>query len=505
MEDTMTAPYWLGIDIGTQSIKSVILDNEGVLLASASAPLSSTRINGQHEQDPEQWWSAATRVIQDSVSQISNPSKIKGLSIAATSGSILLVDESCNPISAGIMYDDARGAEFTAECNLIGRKLWDDLGVVIQPSWALTKMVWLSRNNKITAGSKIIHQGDFVASRLAKTFLKSDTSNTLKSGYDFENLNWPEDVMNNLGIPTTALPQVAVAGEVIGYVADDNSIGLPGGIAIIAGMTDGCAAQISAAAITPGSWNSVLGTTLVIKGVSNNRCSDFSGAIYSHRAPFSDGWWPGGASSTGTNALNKWLTDQDPTTLSFNWPELLAAPVIYPLPGEGERFPFVNSDMRELVLNDGEFPSIKEHGEDAVFASIAKGIAFIERLSYDLIALVGYDVSGSITFTGGGAKNGQWNQLRSTVLNRDVFVPDSPEGAAGMAILAAASFDTGSEKVNKLAQTMIRFKPSGKTIMPQPDLTRPLLDQYLEFLEMLSKNALISKDLYLFAADRAIK
>ena len=75
--------------------------------------------------------------------------------------------------------------------------------------------------------------------------------------------------------------------------------GLRAGTPVVAGMTDGCAAQIGAGAVAPGTWNAVLGTTLVLKGVTEDLLHDPTGTVYCHRGP-QGGWWlPGGASSTG--------------------------------------------------------------------------------------------------------------------------------------------------------------------------------------------------------------
>jgi len=76
-----------------------------------------------------------------------------------------------------------------------------------------------------------------------------------------------------------------------------DATGLPAGTPVIAGMTDGCAAQIGAGALEPGEWNSALGTTLVLKGVTPELVRDPSRVMYSHRSPDGD-WLPGGASST---------------------------------------------------------------------------------------------------------------------------------------------------------------------------------------------------------------
>jgi hypothetical protein len=497
----MQTPLWLGLDIGTQSVKAVLVDNAGFIIGSASSPLSSTREGVTHEQDPEQWWSASKKVITSVISKV-NPTDIKAISISATSGTLVVVDSQGKPQSKGIMYDDARAADRAAECNEAGASLWENLGYRIQGSWALPKILWLLDQGVLVAGRKVIHQGDYIAWRLAGKEVDSDSSNTLKSGFDIEKVQWPSDLLATLKIPRDVLPDVSVAGEVIGVVSDASETALTSNTSIVAGMTDGCAAQIAAAALLPGSWNSVLGTTLVIKGASTLRKLDPTGSVYAHRAPFSTGWWPGGASSTGTNAIAQWLPGIPVSQLKFTNQNLLDAPIIYPLSKIGERFPFVSSNAHALVARGLTLPTLESDGAKKTFAAIAKGVAFVERLSFDLLAYVGYDISGSCTFTGGGAKNPQWNQLRADVLCRSVLIPEEVEGAFGMAILAAAAFEDSDEKL-KLSRVAQRLLSAGVEIEPDLSNGKLLLSQYKEFIEMLHNEKWITTELKEFALARA--
>ena len=75
-------------------------------------------------------------------------------------------------------------------------------------------------------------------------------------------------------------------------------------------MTDSCAAQISAGALEEGSWNSVIGTTLALKGVTPKLLRDPGGVVYCHRHP-DGGWLPGGASSTGAGIIPEMFPDAD--------------------------------------------------------------------------------------------------------------------------------------------------------------------------------------------------
>src|SRR3546814_8669540 len=75
-------------------------------------------------------------------------------------------------------------------------------------------------------------------------------------------------------------------------------------------MTDGCASQVASGAVSPGTWNTTIGTTLVVKGVTRQSLNDPEGRFYSHRHP--DGYWmPGGASNTGADWVQEFSGKQD--------------------------------------------------------------------------------------------------------------------------------------------------------------------------------------------------
>src|SRR5260221_378612 len=260
----------------------------------------------------------------------------------------------------------------------------------------------------------------------------SEKLNSERSGGKHEQIpdGWPHQVFADLGVPPEILPPVVRAGTVLGLVsaAASAETSLPQGTPVIAGMTDGCAAQIGAGALGVGSWNSVLGTTLVLKGVSVNLIRDPAGVVYCHRSP--DGnWLPGGASSTGAGAISKHFAGRDLEALATKAAEREpASATIYPLAGRGERFPF--------VVPEAEWVSLCQPTDEIDhYAALLQGVALVERLCFDYLAMMGAPVTGPIVLTGGGAKSKYWCQLRADILGRPLSLPANAEAALGMAIL----------------------------------------------------------------------
>jgi D-ribulokinase len=467
---------WLGLDLGTQSARAIAVSPDGEVLAAGSHPLSGRRDGPRHEQDPEDWWDALAAACRSTTAQVPAGS-IRATALCGTSGTILLVDEHGDPLTNGVMYDDSRAADETDHVNEVGSDLWEALGYSrMQPAWALPKLMWLLREHgERRSGVRLAHQPDFITRRLTGHAVPADSSHALKTGYDLINEAWPHDVLAELGIPGDVLPDVVRAGRRLGSVSREAAevTGIPIGTPLVAGMTDGCAAQLGAGALTTGSWNSVLGTTLVVKGVAREPIRDPSGVVYSHRSP-DDGWLPGGASSVGAGVLTARYQGRDLEALNRRAAEREPATVIaYPLVSRGERFPFLAPDAEGFVL--GSPVDETDH-----YAALLQGVAYVERLIFDYLDLLGAPTDGQLTLTGGGARSRYWCQLRADVLGRPVRLPRNAEAGVGMAVLAA--FGASGRPLADVAAEMVQIR---EEIQPRADRAIRFREPYTRFVDEL--------------------
>ncbi|WP_328550456.1 FGGY-family carbohydrate kinase [Streptomyces sp. NBC_00366] len=454
---------WLGIDLGTQSVRVLLVTADGTVLGAGSAPLEGRRDGVRHEQDPEQWWTAVCAAAR--VALRDRPARVGGLAVCGTSGTVLLTDAAGWPVSPALMYDDGRA---WAE----GERL-RGAGLTVQNTWGLPKALWLLRTH---GHGHIAHQPDIVTARLVGHPVPTDSSHALKTAYDVERDAWP-------AVPhVPSLPDVVRPGTPLGEVcpAAAEATGIPAGTPVIAGMTDGCAAQIASGALRPGSWNSVLGTTLVLKGASATPVHDATGVVYNHRAP--DGsWLPGGASSVGAGVLTAAFAGADPATMDARAAaHEPSGAVAYPLVSSGERFPFLAPDASALVLGEPD-------GDADLWAALLQGVAFAERLCLDYLDHLGAPLDGPLTFTGGGARSPYWNQLRADVLGRPARVPKQTEPALGMAALAAHG--TGSGPLTDVAERMVRIDT---VLEPRPGRTALFAEPYSRLVDELTARGWLS-------------
>src|SRR5258708_18675027 len=216
----------LGLDLGTQSVRAVVVSGAGETLAAGSHKLTSRRDGPRHEQDPEEWWHAISAACQAAFAELPPSFAVQGVAVDGTSGSILLVDRDGMPLTPGLMYDDSRAVEETKRVNEAGATMWATLGYNrMQVSWALPKLLWLlNHQSGLTAGTRLAHQTDFINRRLVGVEVATDTSNALKTGVDLINERWPEEVFATLGVSGEILPDVVRAGTVLGVVASKAAV-----------------------------------------------------------------------------------------------------------------------------------------------------------------------------------------------------------------------------------------------------------------------------------------
>ncbi|GAB3413316.1 FGGY-family carbohydrate kinase [Flindersiella endophytica] len=461
---------WLGIDLGTQSARVVAVADDGEVHARAGVALTSRRDGVHHEQDPEDWWSAVVRAAQVVTREIP-AEQIAGVSVCSTSGTVLFVEadgaEPARPVSPALMYDDGRAGDYATRVVAEPADGWARAGARPQTSWGLAKALWLLDNADIPAGARLSHQADLVNARLTGALVATDWSHALKTGVDLTTGDWPLETLARLGLPAGRLPPVVAPGARLGLVGAHaaETTGIPAGVPVFAGLTDGCAAQVASGALSEGEWNFVVGTTLVLKGTTGQPLADPSGAVYSHRSP--DGsWWPGGASSSGAGALAEQFEGRDLAALDQAAAEREPAPCLtYPLVGSGERFPFVRKDAEPFTIGE-------PRDEIDRYAAILQGVGFVERLCLEHVQALGAPIAGSVRLTGGATASAYWNQLQADIIGREVAVPATADSAFGMAVVAAAS---AYGSLAAAAAALVRVRHG---FQPRPEVAARLDEAY---------------------------
>lgn len=472
---------FMGIDIGTQGVRVIAADEKGSVATGASVPfetLNISEISGQYEQNPEEWWKSVKQAIAAVVRELKNngiePYEIRAISVDGTSGTILAVDENHMPLTNGIMYNDMRSKAETEVIRQVSSAHERKAGFRYNASFALPKVLWIMKNRpRIYENAKrIIHQSDYITGKLCGEYGVSDYSNALKSGYDLMDCCWPEYI-SELGMDRSKLPLILAPGEKIGNVTSQaaEELGLSEETVITAGATDGYASALAAGAVHVGDWTTIIGTTLVLKGVTSDIIIDPTGSSYSHKLP-SGYWMTGGASNTGGRYLNSHF-NKDEFMFYDRSAEMLSPTgvLIYPLTGVGERYPFLDPEARAFTEGDVSDKRV-------LYTAIMEGVGYVERLAYEKYLKMGCKVGSEIFTSGGASKSVEWLRIRASILDRSLKVPRVVEAAMGMAMLAASKTCYGS--LEEAADRMITFD---KTVEPVKEKVKRYHELYGLFYE----------------------
>lgn len=470
----------VGVDIATACVRALAVDAAGTVHARAeqSLPPPFSPRPGWVEQDPLSWWPAVERTLSCIAAALgARAASIVAISVCATSGTVVALDAAMRPVGSALTYADQRAVHQAEIARAADPQRWTSLGLTISASFGLPKWGWIAQQPEFSSVRHLCHVSDVVVAHLTGGMPPTDWSHALKSGYDPQKNEWSTAALDALGIDQALLPEVRrpteQAGTVCGMAAA--STGMPAGCAVKLGMTDSCASQIAAGAGLPGSCVSVLGSTLVTRGVSETLPVDPTGAVYSHRHP--DGrWLPGGASSVGGRAVAAgWpgadLPSLDAAAAAFG----PAGCVIYPLMGRGERFPFVNPSAEGFTV--GRPDSMEER-----YRATLEGVAFTERLGYEHLRSLGVSIKAPISFTGRGSSSPVWNTIRASVLGMPATRKSAAGTALGACILAAAG--TLHPHLRSATDAMsVRGTPVEPNRSEQPALE----DNYFRFIEALQE------------------
>ncbi len=415
---------FIGIDVGTSACRACAIDAHAAIVAEAKTELPvPTRNKACVEQDAKLWWQSLTQTLDALRSRLSSD-EVRCIAVDGTSATLLLSDRQGRPLTPALMYNDARA---TAEANRILAIAPPDCPAQGASS-SLAKLLYLRRS--ITGTDYLaLHQADWLAGMLTGRFGFSDENNALKMGYDPVQRRWPS-WLDRLGIQTDQLPTVSTPGSTIGTLRKElgNRWRLSEPVTVVAGTTDSTAGFIATGADSTGTAVSALGSTLVIKVLSDQPVFAARYGVYSHR--LANRWLVGGASNAGGAVLRKFFTPCEIHRYTrLMQPKRKTGLDYYPLPAAGERFPIVDP-----ILSPRLEP--RPTSNALFFQGILEGLAAIERRGYRLLADLGAPYPQTVLTVGGGAGNLGWMQIRERLLAVPVLRARHQEAAYGAALLA---------------------------------------------------------------------
>jgi xylulokinase len=466
---------FLGIDIGTGGTRAVVIDENGKILASATAlheEFASPEI-GWAEQNPDDWWRASVSAIR-AVLQTVAPGKIAAVSFSGQMHGSVFLDESDKVIRPALLWCDQRTDR---QCRAITEKIGKErlIELVSNPAvtgFTLPKILWLRENEprEFEKVRTVLLPKDYIRLRLSgdKASDVADSSGTLL--FDVQNRKWSDEMMTAFELDRKLFPKVFESVEVTGRVSARGAreTGLIEGTPLGAGAGDNAAGAIGMGIVRAGMLSATIGTSGVIFAVTDAPKLDLKGRIHTlcHAIP---GRWHNTGVTLAAGLSFKWFRENFGHGKSYD--ELVREAENIPSGADGliwlpylmgERTPHLDAAARAAFVG-----LTASHTKAHLTRAVLEGVAFSLKDSIEIFSESGARAE-SIRLGGGGAKSALWQQIQADVYGQTVETIEAEEGAAfGAAILAgvgAGHWKTVDEACEKTIKRARRVEPGSDAI-----------------------------------------
>jgi len=464
--------YFIGIDIGTSSVKIIAINELGNIVKTISRtyPIYFPKVKWS-EQDPEDWWQETFKGLEEIFKEI-DPKKVKSISMSGQMHGLVILDKEDRVIRPAILWNDQRTEE---ECFYLNEEVGRDklskwTGNIALTGFTAPKLLWLRKNepenfNKI---EKIMLPKDYIAYKLSGVFA-TDYSDASGSLYlDVKNKIWSRDMLDLLGIREDQLGKLYNSYDPIGNIKEDirNKLNLEKDVKIVIGGGDQAVAAVGGGIVEKNQCSVSLGTSGVIFANTGDFLSDRENRLHSF-CNSSGGYHIMGVTLAAAASLKWWVED---VNKAKDYDEILGGlslssmdKDIYFLPYLiGERTPHNDSSAKAGFIG----MDLTTKKEDMTRA-VLEGVGFSLRDSFEIMREMGMDIS-EITINGGGARNEAWCQIIADILNVTVKKVNSNDGPAyGAGILAAVGyglFNTVEEACNEFIRETSRIHPKEENI-----------------------------------------
>ena len=256
----MEAALIAGIDIGTGSIKAVVLDKKGTVIMKFQEPYP---VNGNHsEQNGEDVFDAFKNCFKIIVS--SAPGGIRAVCLSSAMHSILAVDGSGQPLMNAILWSDRRSDEIAQSLREsgLGQQIYHATGTPVHSMSPLCKLRWLSEHerNLFDSAHKFISIKEYIWYRLFDEYVIDHSIASATGLFNITSLDWNEDSLKFTSLSSEKLSK-PVASSYSRSARDFFGLSLEKDIQFIIGGSDGCFANLGSLCISPGEAAITIGTS----------------------------------------------------------------------------------------------------------------------------------------------------------------------------------------------------------------------------------------------------
>jgi xylulokinase len=454
----------IGIDIGTQSLKAVVVDSDLAVRGEASIPYQPNfPAPGWVEQDPALWLKALKPAITGALADTGLAyTDIKGLAVSGQLDGCVPVGADGRALAPCVIWMDRRAVDEVAgiDPEMIRRRT----GLVLDATHMAAKICWMRKHLPETSNAAMWHQPvSFVVAALCGRAIMDHALASTTMLYGLEERAYAKHLLDLFEIDAKELPDIDDATAIAGTLskAGANLTGLRAGTPVAVGTGDDFANPMGAGVVTPGIVACSLGTAEVVGAVSDRLRIDEESLVETHgflgdRFLVSNpGWLSGGAVT--------WFL----STFGVSTPaELSALAGQAPSGCNGLTFlPALSGAMAprwEPGARGAFYGLTAAHGKAACARALLEGCAFAMRDVVDRMQAIGI-ATNRIRLCGGGARSRVWAQIRADLCQRPIDIAKvtdaSPLGAALLASVAAGMVGSIDEAVSRMPLCISTIEP----------------------------------------------
>lgn len=475
--------FYLGIDLGTSSVKLLLIGEDQRIIGSSHAALDVQRPHpGWSEQDPASWITATEAAMAElKAAHPAQMASVTGIGLSGHMHGATLVNQSGNVLRPCILWNDTRSFAEAAELDTqpIFRAL---TGNIVFPGFTAPKVLWVARHEpRIFAQiSKVLLPKDYLRLWLTGEYVSEMSDAAGTSWLDVGKRKWDGALLSSTGLDASHMPSLVEGTHVSGYLRNDLAArwGMTGKVAVAGGAGDNAASACGMGTVAPGSAFVSLGTSGVLFASNDAYRPNPSSAVHAFCHAIPDTWHQMGVILSATDSLN-WLANisgRDPASLTSGLGETLQrpGPVMFLPYLSGERTPHNDASVRGSFTGLGH-----ESGVDAMAKAVLEGVAYAVRDCLEALNAAG-TVLTRVTAIGGGSRSVYWLKVIAAALNIPVDIPAEGDfgaafGAARLGLIAA----TGADPLAICAPPA-----TARTIEPDPALVPAFAEGHARYRKL---------------------
>lgn len=470
---------YIGIDLGTSSVKTVLMNAEQKIAGSASAPLDVERPQeGWSEQNPADWIAGVEQTF--TALKSSNPkdlAAVTGIGLSGHMHGATVVDSADKVLRPCILWNDTRSHEEAAALDT--ERSRELCGNILFPGFTAPKLAWAAKHEPdvFSKARKVLLPKDYLRLWLTGEHV-SEMSDAAGTGWlDVGKRDWSEELLAACQMDSSYMPRLVEGSEVSGVLRAEiaSKFGMSGNVVVAGGAGDNAASACGMGVVAPGSAFVSLGTSGVLFASNESYRPKAESAVHTFCHAIPDTWHQMGVMLAATDSLN-WLagiTGKSAAELSSVLEQRSYVPtdvLFLPYLG-GERTPHNDANAR------GVFVGLSHNTDTADLTNaVMQGVCFAFRDSLHALNASGTSLDSAFAI-GGGSRSDYWISMMASVLN--IPLHKTVDGDFGASLGAARLGLIAAEKSDPM-QVCVP-PPIESTIEPQPELAEQIDTHYERF------------------------